>query len=129
MNSHSKSTIEEEACVAHYLRDRARIEQQQDETKKQRKLLQEIDEQIQLDVKREYDRLDSYADTQDIHLYHKMIACKNQIYQIQTQAHHGIEEAEEELAMLDHKLSSELEEREEKHEQELRTLNEPNGGN
>lgn len=126
MSGNNKQINKEEACTIQYLKDCERIERQQDEINEQRKLLEDTDEQMQLDAKTAYERLNEYADTKDTQLYQLMTECQNEIHQAQAQAYKHIESDREELASLDRKLAHELEEREKTFKVELKNLSKEN---
>ena len=88
---------QEEDCIHRFKTDCARIEQQQDDIKNQRKCLQEIIEQINLDSERAYRQVEEYYYTKDATLYHLMTGTQNQIVMSQGYTQRFFDEHQEDL--------------------------------
>lgn len=128
MNTSNNVRCKEEACINSYLEDCARIEQHQDDVKKQQSLLREIDERILADARQAQEELEDYANTRDVHLYQAMTTAQNQIYSSQTQAQQFIAQNQDDLALESRKLASEREERDKQYKKELSDLDKKSGG-
>lgn len=112
----------EESTINRYKADCARFEQKQDSIKRQRRLLETIDEQMRADAEQTYRQLEDYSDTEDIYLYQLMISSQNQVSLNQAKAQRYFEQAKEDLAQEDRKLARAFEKRKQQFKKDLQTL-------
>jgi len=113
-----------EACVNQFKKDMMRIEDKQDDVKKQSRILEEIDEQIMIDAMQAQKYFDDYASSDNPRLYQIMIACQNQINFSLYETKQHLAQWQEDLVNEKRKLSREHEERERKYKEELHKTSE-----
>jgi len=112
----------QEACVRRYHEDCGRIEQQQDDIKRQRLLFQRIGEQICFDNKRIVDQLDEYVPPFSSMYAPTLIERQNQIRFNQAQISEHFSQQLENLAREEQKLADKRQQRERAFKEEIRML-------
>lgn len=122
-NQEDKKRRKEESCTHDHLANCKRIEEKQDNIKKQRAVLQEVEEQIAQSTSRAYDYYQSYAYSNDLRLYQIMNTNQSLIYSAHTESQKKFSGFQEELAAQERKLTLEREEREKQYKKDIRELN------
>ena len=117
-----KLRVKEEACVRLFKTDCIRIEQQQENIKKQRRCLQDIDEQTRIDSELTYKQVEGYSNTQDTYAYQRTIASLNQISLSHVYTQDLFEEHQENLSLEERKLARAYEKRQEQFKKDLQAL-------
>ena len=111
-----------EACVERNLLERKRIEQQQDRMKKERGLLNQIEDEVDMDTRRVHNILENYLYKNDPSLHNIVIAGQNEISYSQSQMQLAIDQSYQDLAVRERKLASQLEEQQREYREELRNI-------
>ncbi len=112
----------EELCLHRYQKDCQRIEDEQDDVKRQRRLLQELSEQVFEDTSRAHKILTSYSHIQNRELAVKVCMYQNQIVFTSSDTLRYLEQGQEELARRERTLHSEREDRDRAFREELRRI-------
>lgn len=111
MDGRQKEIIREEESRTHdYLTECRHIEDKQDSLKKQRSMLQEIEEQLIQSTSKAYEYYEGYAHSNDLRLYQIMNTSQSMLYAVQAKTKQQFSGYQEELAAEERKLSLEREE-------------------
>ena len=114
---------QEEDCVYRYNRDMLCIEDDQDRVKRQRSLLNELDEDMFESARRMQERFDQLAySTSDPRVHHLAIGKSNEVAFARIRATEDIDQYHEDLNREERKLADEYEKREQEYRKEIHGL-------
>ncbi len=119
---------QEELCVRRYHKGCRDIEDKQDHIRKEKRLLEEIEEQIHADAEQTYQCYNDYAHSNDRDLYQAMASAQNRIVFARNYTYQAFAEQQDELAKTERRLAREREDLDRKYKEEMRTIRDKEKG-